>query len=85
MKNFLSESPGYATEFRTLWLGHELLRDKLIGYIHSRGLFGYPDYVDQLVRKLDQLTMHTDLPDQQIFVSLGSHLYNEIAVNGEMA
>ena len=84
MEKILSESPGYTSEFRTLWLGHEWLRDKLIGYIHSRVLSGYPEYVNQLLSKLDHLTMHTDLPDQQIFVDLGGHLYNEIAVNGEM-
>jgi ubiquinone/menaquinone biosynthesis C-methylase UbiE len=84
MHQNLSASLDYASEFRTLWLGHEALRQKFIGYIGSRVLCGYPQYVEQLVSKLDQLTLHTDLSDQQIFVSLGGHLYHEIANNGEM-
>ena len=84
MNQNLTESLDYTSKFRTLWLGHETLRHKFISYIHNRVLFGYPEYVDQLVCKLDQLTMHTDLTDEQIFVDLGGHLYNEIAGNGEM-
>lgn len=84
MNKNLSASLDYTSEFRTLWLGHESLRNKFIGYINSRVLFGYPEYVDQLVSMLDHLILHTDLPDKQIFVNLGGHLYNEIAGNGEM-
>ncbi len=84
MMQNLSETLDYASEFRELWLGHEILRKKMIGYIHSRVLCGYPEYVEQLVSKLDHLTMHTDLTDKQIFIDLGGHLYNEISDREEM-
>ncbi|WP_293726012.1 class I SAM-dependent methyltransferase [Thiolapillus sp.] len=80
----LSETLEFASEFRTLWLGHEELRQKMIGYIHSRVLSGYPEYVEQLVSRLDHLTMYTDLNDKQIFTDLGGHLYNEISDREEM-
>ncbi|WP_419644435.1 class I SAM-dependent methyltransferase [Thiolapillus sp.] len=80
----LSETLEFSSEFRTLWLGHEELRQKMIDYIHSRVLSGYPEYVEQLVSRLDHLTMYTDLNDKQIFIDLGGHLYNEISDREEM-